>query len=513
MQPAKWLTTLLLASVLCCRAQSHSDHSDAHLDGNERLGTVSFATTCAPAVQSRFERAVALLHSFAYGDANAAFSDVAASDPACAIAHWGIAMSFYHQLWEPPIEPGDLKLGSIEMKAARDLSSGSKKERAFIEALSVFYAEGDRVPYASRASAYEKAMADVASRYPNDPEAQVFYALALLSTAPPTDQHHRNQKRASAILEPLFAKYPQHPGVAHYLIHAYDSTELANRGLIAARAYSKIAPSAPHGLHMPSHIFTRLGLWEDSIASNRAARTSARQHGDIGEELHAMDYLVYAYLQLGRNEGAEQVLADLKEESGVVPTGFKMGYAATAMPARYAIENRRWAEASGMAIPIHALPQVKAIALWARAVGSARLGESAKATSSIDGLTSAVDQLRAGHNDYWATQVEIQKMEAQSWLAYAQRRNDDAESLMREAAEKEDSIEKLPVTPGPIVPAREQLGDLLLELNRPKEALKAFEQSLQAAPKRRNGLLGAEHAATLAGDLPKSIQFRAELGR
>jgi tetratricopeptide (TPR) repeat protein len=329
-----------------------------------------------------------------------------------------------------------------------------------------------------------------------DIEVQVFHALALLANAPPTDKDHVRQKEAAALLEPLYAKYPDHPGIPHYLIHAYDNAELAQRGLPAARAYSKIAPSAPHALHMPSHIFTRLGLWDDSIASNLAASEAARKAGDIGEQLHAMDYLVYAYLQSGRDADAARVVAQLKGMQNLNVGGFKTGYAATAIPVRYVVERGQWAEAAEILTPpASTLPQVAVIAIWARGLGLARSGHPADAASAIQELERHQDSLRESGNDYWATQVGIMMREVKAWVLQAQRKQRDAVALMREAADKEDSIEKLPVTPGPIIPAREQLGELLLEQEHPEQAAKEFQAALAVAPGRRGSLQGASQAA------------------
>ena len=327
----------------------------------------------------------------------------------------------------------------------------------------------------------------------------MFYALALLANASPADKTHAKQKQAADLLEPLYRAYPQHPGIPHYLIHAYDNAELAPRGLPAAKAYSQIAPSAPHALHMPSHIFTRLGLWEDSIASNLAAREAAHQQGDTGEELHAMDYLVYAYLQSGRDKDAAQVIQQLKSMPKLNAGDFKMAYASTAMPVRYAVERGQWADAAGIVPPTGAPPHVVAIAVWARGLGLARSGRAAEARTEIDKLRRIEEQLRASGNDYWATQVGILTREVMAWSAQADGKPDEAAALMRAAADEEDAIEKLPVTPGPIVPAREQLGDLLLEQNHPGLALKEFETALADAPGRRGALQGAAHAAELSG--------------
>ena len=458
----------------------------------EKLGSVQFPTSCSSKVQKSFERAVALLHSFAYSAAEKEFRDVAAKDPNCAAPHWGIAMTYFHQLWEPPVAPQNVARGLAEIEQAKRLSS-SDRERGFIDALSLIYVNADSLPYQERLNRYMHAMRKLAGRYQDDAECQIFYGLALIAAAPATDASHAKQKEAAAILEPLFKKYPQHPGIAHYLIHACDNEEMARNSLVAAKAYSQIAPSAPHALHMPSHIYTRLGMWEESIASNLAAQKAARQQGDTGEELHAMDYLVYAYLQLGRDAEAAGVLDELRPMSALDGGDFKVGYAASAMPARYAIERRQWSDAAQL-IPVDgASPQVLAVTLWARSVGLARSGKAVAAQQEIEKMKSAYEKLRAAKNDYWATQVRVQMNEALAWIAQAQGEANEALELMHAAADEEDAIEKRLVTPGAIVPAREQLGDLLLETN-PREAIKEFERALTMTPQRRAASMGRDRA-------------------
>ncbi len=494
------LAVLLAVPLLAQKTHNHP--------APEKLGTVSFSNTCVPAVQSPFNRAVALLHSFTFPDAEKGFQDVLAVDPNCAMAHWGIAMSLYHELWEAP-GTADLARGSVELAQAEKMKA-SPREHEYISALATYYRDSDKFSPMARAEAYSDGMERVAHDNPNDSEAQIFYALSLIATASPMDKAHPNQKRAIAILEPLYKKYPDHPGLAHYIIHACDSTEMAREGLQAARDYSKIAPSAPHALHMPSHIFTRLGYWDDSIQSNLASRAAARQHGDIGEELHAMDYLTYAYLQRGRDADAAKVVADLRTKEGVDPGDFKMGYAGIAMPVRYAIERRQWADAAKIAPIDGAAPHIASIAHWARALGLARSGHPDAADAEI-AILQQLNQKAKNGSPFWATQVHVQLLEAQAWAASARGKNDEAVQLLRFAADEEDSVEKLPVTPGPIVPAREQLGDLLLSLKRPKEALTEFEASLVQAPGRRGALTGAAEASEMAGDKAKADQFRASL--
>lgn len=499
---------MLLALVCAGSYQSAAQHDHP---APEKLGSVKFATSCSSNVRDQFNRAVALLHSFAYTESEAAFRDVLARDPTCAMAHWGVAMSYYHQLWEPPINPTSYAKGKAELALVSATMPQSKRELDLIGALGVIYSDGDTKALHERMVAYTASMEDVAKSNPTDAEVQVFYALALLSTAPPTDKTHANQKKAVAILEPLYAANPQHPGMAHYLIHACDNAEMAPQGVQAAQAYSKIAPSAPHALHMPSHIFTRLGMWNESVASNEAARRAAHEHGDIGEELHAMDYLTYAYLQLGRSDAASSVIADLHKMQGLQAQGFKVGYAATAMPVRLAIEQAKWEDAAAITPMSSAPPEVTAVAIWARAVGMAKTGQAREASGELQRLRDLEGQLRENGRNYWADQVKIQAEEAEAWIAFGNKDGATARKAMSDAADLEDSIEKLPLTPGPIVPAREQLGDLLLQLNQPAAALTEFEGSLAQSPGRRNALLGASKAAEFSKNQEKSELYAAEL--
>ena len=500
---------LLAACSTLCAFQVSAQESHSH-PVPEKLGTVTFPTSCAPSVGHDFERAVALLHSFAYDASEQAFQAIAVADPTCAMAHWGVAMSYYHQLWSPP-DPVDLRKGLAETEQAGLLGGKTPRERQFIAAAAAYYRDSDHLTHHTRAQSYADAMAEVAHNNPKDTEAQVFYALALIAVAPPEDHSHADQKRAAALLEPVFRNQPDHPGAAHYLIHAYDSTELASRGLAAARAYSKIAPSAPHALHMPSHIFTRLGLWEDSIASNQAARQAAHQQGDVGEELHAMDYLTYAYLQRGRNADAEEVGGALRVMSGHLGKDFKVGYAATAIPVRLTIERRRWGDAALLQPLPDSAPHVAAIVYWARAVANARAGRPQSTDADIAKIETCRQQLQSAGNTYWATQTGTLGKEAKSWQLAASGHVEEATQLLRQAADEEEALEKLPVTPGPIVPAREQLGEMLLTHERPREALQEFRTALVAAPGRRAALTGAIRAAELIGDKPMAEHMRAHL--
>ncbi len=492
--PSPWrISFCLLILVPPSSAQETHSHS-----APEKLGKVSFPISCAPAVQEQFNRGVALLHSFAYTPAAAAFQGVAEQDPRCAMAHWGLAMSYFQQLWDPPIEPGTIAIAQQQIQRAQQIGANSERERQFIHALSLIYQDPAAVPYSTRALNYEQAMGNLARSNTKDVEVQVFYALALLANVSPTDKTHTKQKQAVDLLEPLDRTYPEHPGIPHYLIHACDNAELAPKGLPAARAYSKIAPSAPHALHMPSHIFTRLGLWDDSITSNLAARETAHHQGDTGEELHAMDYLVYAYLQSGRDQDAAHVIQQLRNMPTLNLDDFKIGYASTAMPIRYAVERSQWADAANIVPPKQAPPHVVAIAVWSRGVGLARSGRATEVPREIDRLRQIEAQLRVSGDTYWATQVEILAHEVMAWSAQANKKSDEAAALMRASADEEDAIEKLPVTPGPIVPAREQLGSLLIEQNQPALALKEFQTALANAPGRLGAIQGAARAAELS---------------
>jgi hypothetical protein len=478
------LALLLACSSCALRAQEIHNHPVP-----ERLGHVSFPISCSPSVQTEFNRGIALLHSFAYGPANATFQKIAAQDPQCAMAHWAIAMTLFHPLWDL-LSPSSVPTATHEITAAQRLGTTEPREKAYIHAYSLLIENADSTPFPVRNQHYEQAMHDLAQQNKSDVEAQVFYALALLSNAPPADKTHARQKHALDILEPLDRANPDHPGITHYIIHASDSSELASRGLPAARKYARVAPSAPHALHMPSHIFTRLGLWQDSIHSNLAAAQAARDQHDVGEEVHAMDYLVYAYLQLGRSNQARHIVDQFAQMKSLDMSDFKIAYAATAMPVRYAVERHQWNEAVIINPYPKSLPQVAAIATWAKALGQLRGGGLSDARNEISALIAYEDQLHRMGNEYWAAQTSILRNEVLAWSLQANRKPGEAESQMRAAADQEDALEKLPVTPGPIVPAREQLGELLLQQHRPAEAAKEFKASLLISPNRKSAIDG-----------------------
>jgi len=504
-----------LLSVLAVRAQEPHQHTH---DTSEKLGLVNFPVSCSPAGQTQFNRATAMLHSFWYDEAEKAFSAVAATDPGCAMGYWGVAMSLYHPVWAPSTGP-ELQRGWAAIEKAKAVGAKTERERDYIAAIEAFYKDFDKLDHRTRAVAYEKAMEKVYLTYSKDREAAIFYALALLGTALPTDKTYANQKRAADILNKVLPEEPEHPGVAHYLIHSFDYPQLARLALPAARSYAKIAPASPHALHMPSHIFTRLGLWDESIQSNIASAAAAASHvakthpgAASFDQLHAMDYLVYAYLQGAQDQKAERVLEQTRTFNRVDAEVFAAAYAFGAIPARYALERRRWAEAARLQVHPTSFPwdrfrYAEAMTYFARAVGAARNGEAAAARKDVEKLSSIQSALAEAKDGYWANQVEIQRRLAAAWLARADKRDEEALKLMRAAVELEASTEKHPVTPGPIIPAREMLGDMLIELNQPGQALREFETSLRDSPNRFNGLYGAAHAAELSGDLKTASAY------
>jgi tetratricopeptide (TPR) repeat protein len=475
-----------------------------------RLGKAHFPISCSQAAQKEFDRAVALLHSFFYPAAVKQFTVVAETDPACAMAYWGTAMALWHPLWNPPNDAG-LKKGAAAVEKAKSLAIKTPRERAYVAAIERFYHDAGKVDHQTRARAYEKAMADVTRTYADDREAALFYALALQATANPTDKTYANQLKSAAILEPIFAEQPDHPGPAHYLIHAYDYPSLAQRGLAAARRYDKIAPSVPHALHMPSHTFTQLGLWTESIKSNRASEAAARELGDSGPQFHAIDYQIYAYLQVAQDGEAKRAMQRLGEIKNSDSDRNQMHYSLGAAAARYAVERKRWAEAAALEPRSSPFPYTEANTQFARALGKVRTGDLAGARKDIQRLSAIQGTLLEQKIAYWATAVEVQRRAASARLTLAEGQPEEALRLMRSAADLEDTIDKNPVTPAWLVPARELLGELLLELKQPAPALREFETSLKNEPNRFNGLYGAARAAELAGDRDRARSFYGKL--
>ena len=480
-----------------------------------KLGKVSFPVSCDPSVQPQFSSAVAMLHSFWYEKANDTFAAVAEKDPTCGMAYWGIAMTYYHPIWQAP-GPADLKAGTASVEKAKSAGAKTQRERDYIAAIETFYKDADKIDHRTRALAYEKAMDLLQASYPDDHEAAIFHALALLAIAPPTDKTYANQKKAGAILEPLFVEQPEHPGIAHYIIHAYDYPPLAQRALDAARRYAKIAPDSPHALHMPSHIFTRLGLWQESIDSNLVSAASAKKNNAPGNELHAKDYLIYAYLQGAQDREAKEALEAPPPGRPDDPQYMNWLYAMGTSPARYTVERHQWDEASSLTVPLNTFPGgrwawTEANLHFARALGAARTGKTEAARKDVQQLALLRDTLTQGNDKYWADQVDIQHEIATAWITLAEGKRDDALRQMRAAADHEDRTDKHNVTPGVILPARELLGEMLLELRQPAQAMVEFETTLRTAPNRFNALSGAARAAKLSGDNEKAKTYYAKL--
>jgi tetratricopeptide (TPR) repeat protein len=497
---ALFCATIFFAQPSWCQDEHHHDLSA------EEVGSVHFSTSCSKTVSDDFNRAVALLHSFQYEQSRQAFLQVSVQDPRCAMAQWGIAMSHYHGLWGN----GDTAAGRVALQKARSVASANPtttpRETAYIEALAEIYIEDGKSP-AAHAQAFEHKMGTLQAAYPEDNEAAIFHALALDITAPNTDKTFANQRKCGEILEPLFKLYPHHPGIAHYIIHCYDNPVLAEKGLAAARVYAEIAPASAHANHMPSHLFTRVGSWDEAIRSNvKSAQIAAdaeatSKDGEAREQrLHAMDYLVYAYLQSGRVKQAEAVLAEMNSFPPVPGFSFIGNYATAAIPARCAIELGDWKRAAGLQTQASGAPIPRAITWTAIGVGSARVGDLVRATQAERALASLAESASIQNDTYASNQVEVQRREVAAWIGEKSGKNADAIATMRSAAELEESMDKSGVTPGAVTPAREMLAELLMLEKQPVAALTEYEAVLATAPNRFNALYGAAIAAEAAGN-------------
>jgi predicted Zn-dependent protease len=479
----------------------------------ERLGEVSFPISCSPAAQTQFNRAVAMQHSFFFPETVKTFSAIVEKEPTCAMAYWGMAVSQRPNPLVGPF-PGDvLKRGWEAIELARAASQRTERESAWIEALAAFYQDYATVPQRTRTANYEAAMARLSARYPDDAEAAIFYALALNEAADPADKTYARQLKAADILEKLELSYPNHPGIPHYIIHSYDYPELAMRGAIAAARCAKLAPSAPHALHMPSHIFSTLGMWQEVIGSDRAAddetiaytaRINPQAAADPAKDpgrYHFLDFLTNAYLQLGEDQQAKRIV-DARNSVGEYPANFRYsGHTAfAAIPVRYAFERAAWAEAMALAIPKTPFAQAEAITWFGRAIGAARSRELPKAREAIAQLGALKDKLAKANDAYWTGQVAIQEQAADAWLALAEGRKGEAVAAMRQAADLEDRSGKHVAMENRLSPIRELLGELLLEANEPAQALKEFETSLRNNPNRYRSFAGAAKAADRAAD-------------
>src|SRR3989441_5180468 len=506
---------LAIFSLFVSRAWSDEQHHHA-LTGQE-IGSVHFSTSCSKAVESSFNGAVALLHSFQYERARQAFAEISGQDPKCAMAQWGVAMSHYHGLWDN----GDMAAGADALRKAKEIAAANPgttaREIAYMDALAEIYRDDGKGTYA-HAQAFEQKMSAVQAAYPDDGEAAIFHALTLVITAPKPDKPFANQRKCGKILEPIFAKQPHHPGVAHYIIHCYDNPVLAGQGLVAARTYAKIAPVSAHANHMPSHLFTRVGSWDESIASNlrsaqlAAAAEPASSNGEARDQrLHAMDYLEYAYLQSGQVKQAKAVLAEMNALPPVAGLTLTGGYALAAIPARAAIELGNWEQAGALKVREGGVPWAEAITWAAIGEGSARSGNVDRAAMAEQKLAALRDVASKQNNVYWSNQIEVQRREVAAWIAEQTGKKSEAIAQMRSAAELEESMDKNAVTPGAVTPAREMLAELLLLEKKPQESLTAYEAVLKVAPNRFNALYGAARAAEALGNEAVAKQYIQKL--
>jgi tetratricopeptide (TPR) repeat protein len=492
--------SLLAATVsVSALVLSSSQPVGGQSEVDQQLGAVHFVTSCNEVAQRRFDRAMRYQHSYWYLAAKEVFEEVLKADPDCAMAYWGIALTLldnpHNAIPQPNLAPG---LAAI--KKAKAMGAKTERERDYIDALLAMYADYDKLSHRERIRAFRDAEAKVAQKYPDDDEAQIAYAITLNTSADPNDKTYAQQTKGAAILEPISKRLPRHPGVTHYLIHLYDYPETAAKGLDAANRYAQIAPAAPHAQHMPSHIYTRVGYWKESIASNIASVKAAKAEKSVGNYLHAQDYMVYAHLQLAQDAQARIVIDDMMKETEFKATVVGADYALAASPARYAVEHGDWNAASGLSVRPSSFAYVMAISHFARALGAARSGKPDAAAADVAKLAELSEKLREAKDAYWAEIVDIQRQVAVAWVLHAQGKYDEALAAMRAAADAEDKTEKHALTPGPLAPARELYGEMLLDRGMAKEALAAFEVTKAKEPNRFRGFLGAARAAEKLGD-------------
>jgi hypothetical protein len=510
------LLLLVLLSTFTVFADDDKNHSH-HEDLNEnQLGTVHFPVSCAAAVQKPFERGVAMLHSFWYEEAEKGFLQIEKDDPRCAMAHWGVAMSLWHQLWNEP-DAKVIKRGRDAVTVAEKLPNQSTpREKAYLSAIGAFYGDSEKLDHAARAKAYSDAMKKVYETYPDDHEAAAFYALSLLTSEPHQDETFANRKAAAAILEKLFAIEPDHPGVAHYLIHSYDKPQLAELGIPAARRYAEIAPAAPHALHMPSHIFARVGLWQDDIKSNLASvaatrKTAAMHMGGEGHQFHAMNYLFYAYLQSGREADARALMDEVKampEMHDMYGVGFDPHLATAAhFASLYPLEMRDWATAAALT-PV-AVPGTAedSAGYWVKAIGAAHLHQPDEVRKDVNAIAAIHERFVSLKKEDFAEATENDLKQARAWLAFAEGKYDDAVETLRPMADKEDALGEEPEG----IPTREMIAEILLAAKRPQQALAEYQTDLKFNPNRFNGLYGAARAAEEAGKQSDANEYYALL--
>lgn len=518
------LAIAAIVAAMAFPAAAHDDGEEAYR-GNERLGHVEFPVACNPKAQAEFNRGMALFHSFWFTPAIKSFRGVLANDPGCAMAHWGIAFMSLGNPFAWPANPKAVESGAAALAEAERMGVKTERERDYIAALAVYYRNRDSEPHRARAVALQKAFESLAARYPDDDEAQILHALLLDATALPTDKTFANQKRAAAILEPLFRKHPDHPGVAHYLIHTYDYAELAEKGLSSARVYADIAPSVPHALHMPSHIYSRVGLWPEMVEGNRRSYLAAKaelENSSMGvgtyDALHAMDYMAFGELQQARDEEAGKIVRETAGLQKVNVENFPAAYAFAAIPSRYALERRDWKQAAALKLSPSGLawekfPQAESVLVFSRALGAARLGMAGPARQDLKRLEELKAAMVAANIAYWPSQTDFQIRAIAAWIALAENQPSQALELMRQAADMEDASDKHPVTPGNVVPSRLLLGEMLLELKRPAEALVELKRSLARDPNRYQTIAAAARAARAAGDTSAASRYYAELVR
>jgi hypothetical protein len=502
------LLATLVASFFSLAAFAHDDDAGK---ATQKVGKVSFANSCSPKLQPKVQSAVAMLHSFWWPEGERTFQEIAAEDQSCAaIAAWGFASILMYNPFVGTVPPNDVARAQGAIAKGRQMGAKTQREKDYLEAVAAYWDDFANRTERDRAVARSKAYQALAANYPKDDEAQIFNGVYLIAIQERSDQTYSNSLKAAAILEKQFAKHPNHPGVAHYLIHAYDAPPIAEKGLASAKRYASIAPDAPHALHMPAHIFTRVGAWQDSVATNRRSADVALKGKEGDDALHALDYIVYAYLQLGRDGDARKTF---EEATAIAPSTprFVGPYPLAAMPARLAVERGAWREAAQLQPAQSKFPFTEALTYQARALGAARIGDAAAAKADLEQISQRRDALRAAKNDYWATEVDVMRLSAAAWIALAENRGDEALGLMREAADMEDRNEKHPVTPGRILPARELLGDMLMEVKRPAEALKEYEQSQKREPERFRSIYGAALAAEMAGDAKTARRHYAHL--
>ncbi|MEN8207132.1 MAG: hypothetical protein ABFS24_14140 [Pseudomonadota bacterium] len=507
------LARLLPVMLLLCAGATNARTDVQASDRSPPIGQVDFPVSCNAEVRDRFERAVMMLHHMMYAQSEKEFRSIAAGYPDCSMAHWGIAMTLFHPLWPGEPTEAELQQGSQAVEKAKLLSPPSGREQAYIAAAGSYYKDWKNRTHPERIASWKSTQRTVYQNNDNDTDAAAFYALALLATAPKEDKSYTHQREAGAILEDLYSREPEHPGVVHYLIHAYDNPALAARALEAARAYDKIAPDVPHALHMPTHIFTRLGIWTDSIDWNTRSASAALKYpvnGTISHHyLHALDYLIYAYLQVAEDDKAKAVLDQMNEQDNYQRT-FVTGYALAALPARYLLERKQWREAAALEVPARDsfpwgdFPEVEAIIHYARGLGAARGDNPAGAREALSALDAIHTRLVEADQRYWGVLVDAQRKTVAAWLDFSEDRKDSAIQLMEEAARLEESVDKNPVTPGSVLPARELLGEMLFLSGNPEQAIEAFETSLETAPNRFNSLYGVAHAAENIGNAEKA---------